>query len=72
MENTFGTDPGDIGRPIQAFRKTQIVEFRLEKVPNYCIKCVTSGKIKISDQKYQRQNCMNHSEFGNQTWTYYR
>ena len=33
MYNTIGTDTGNIGRPVRAYRRPQIVEINLEKVP---------------------------------------
>ena len=44
MENTIGTEPGDIGRPMWVCRKPEIVEFKLEKVPNYHGKWLASEK----------------------------
>ena len=35
MENTIRTEPSDIDRPIPAFRRPQIVQYNLEKVPTY-------------------------------------
>ena len=35
MENTIGTEPGDIGRLVPTFRRPQIVQYNLEKVPTY-------------------------------------
>ena len=68
MENTIGKDPGDIGTPIQACRRPQIVEWIMEKVPNYRGKWLASEK----NQIYQRQRCKNHSEYGNWTRTSFR
>ena len=45
MENAIGTEPGDIGRPVRACRRPQIVECKLEKVPNY------SGKWWLPNEK---------------------
>ena len=44
MEDTIGTDPGDIGRPMWACIRPKIVEFHMEKVPNYRGKCLPSEK----------------------------
>ena len=35
MENTIGTEPGDIGMPMWDCRMPQIAGYKLEKVPNY-------------------------------------
>ena len=61
MENNFLTDPNDIGTPMRACRRPQIVELNVEKVPNYLGKWQPSEKIKISEQKYQKQHFKNHS-----------
>ena len=44
MINNFGTEPGDIGRPMWYYRRPQIVEYNLEKVPNYHRKWLASEK----------------------------
>ena len=61
MENTIGTDTGDIGSPMQSCRSSQIVEHNLEKVPNYRGKWLARGKLKWSNRKYQKQRWNNHS-----------
>ena len=42
MENTTGTETGDIGRPMWACRIPQIVGCNQEKVPRYCGKWLPS------------------------------
>ena len=44
MENTIGTEPGDIGRPMWAFRRPQTVKYNMEKVANYHRKWLASEK----------------------------
>ena len=44
MENNIGTEPGGIGRPMRPFRRPQIVEYNMEKVPNYYGKWIASEK----------------------------
>ena len=61
IKNTIATEPNDIGRPIRACITTQIVKRKLDKVPNYHEKYLTSEKVKTSKQKYQKQRCNNHS-----------
>ena len=34
-ENTIRMEPGDIGRPMRSWRRSQIVQCKMEKVPNY-------------------------------------
>ena len=48
IENTIVTEPCDIGRPICAYRRPQMMEFHLAKVPNYHGKWLPSEKIKLS------------------------
>ena len=43
-ENTIGTERGDIGRPTKSCRRPHIVEYHLEKVPNYRGKWLPSAK----------------------------
>ena len=45
MENTIGTYSGDIVRHMKAYIRPQIVEYRMEKVPNYSGKWLSSEKI---------------------------
>ena len=45
MENTIVINPGDIGRPMRSYKRPQIVECKLEKVPNY------SGKWWLPNEK---------------------
>ena len=40
----IGTEPGDVGRPMWAFIRNQIVQYKLEKVPNYRGKWLASEK----------------------------
>ena len=56
MGNTIGTYPGDVGRPMRSYRRPQILEYNLDKVPNYRGKWLASGGGK---QKYQKQCCKN-------------
>ena len=35
MENNTGPQPGGIVRPMMSFRRPQIIEYHMEKVPNY-------------------------------------
>ena len=44
MENTIGTDPGSVGRPIRACRRAQIVEYKPDNIPNYRGKWLASEK----------------------------
>ena len=46
MENTIVTETDSIGRNLWAFKRPQIVELQLEKVPNYCKKWLPSSKKK--------------------------
>ena len=43
-ENTIRMEPGDIGRPMRSWRRSQIVQCKMEKVPNYCVKWIVSKK----------------------------
>ena len=43
-ENTIVINPGDIGRPMRSYKRPQIVECKLEKVPNYRKKWLPSAK----------------------------
>ena len=52
MENTIVIDSGDTGRPIRAFRGLHIVEYHLEKVPNYRKKWLPSAE----KSKYPSRN----------------
>ena len=65
METNIETEPGDIDRPMWSCRRPHVVEFKLEKVPNYIRKWLASEKIKNPKQKNQNQSCKNHSECGN-------
>ena len=68
MDNTIEIYPGDNGRPMRAFGRHQIVEFNLEKAPNYHGKWIGSeNKIK---HKYQNQRCKKHPECSNLTKAY--
>ena len=52
MENTIVTETGDIGSPIRDCRRSQIVEFKLDKVLNYHRKWIASEK----KSKYTSRN----------------
>ena len=44
METNIETEPGDIDRPMWSCRRPHVVEFKLEKVPNYIRKWIASEK----------------------------
>ena len=44
IEYITGTEPGDIGRPMWDFIRPKIVEYNVEKVPNYLRKWLASEK----------------------------
>ena len=48
METNIETEPGDIDRPMWSCRRPHVVEFKLEKVPNYIRKWLASEKNKKS------------------------
>ena len=70
MENTIGTDPVDIVRPMRDYIRPKIVECHLEKVSNYRRKWLPSGG--GFKKKYQKQISKNNSECINITRTYCR
>ena len=56
MYNTIGTETGDIRRPMWTYRRPEIVECSLEKIPNFHRKLLASrGNNNIPNQNYQKQ-----------------